>query len=341
MNNRLNIQDIALLLAERVDRDKADTELFLRALIEEVTEGVCADHQVKVRGLGTFKVILVEERESVHVNTGERFLIPAHPKFTFLPDKELREQVNRPFSIFETTELNDGVTFSDIEEPAETEPAVTPIETAEPPQPVPVPVAESEPEPESGSVEPARVPVSVAPVAESLAEPVARSEEVSTSQRERWILAAVICGLMAVVAAVFFYIGRNNWHPAPVAPAMEEPLPVPSLPVDSMRMNTLSVRTDSAHVELDSVASSRPVSLGEERIRRGDRLTEFALKYYGSKLFWVYIYQHNKSVIEDPNNVPIGTRIELPAPELYGIDAKSRASREKAAALQREILTKE
>lgn len=304
MNNRLNIQDIALLLAERVGRDKADTELFLRALIEEVTEGVCADHQVKVRGLGTFKVILVEERESVHVNTGERFLIPAHPKFTFLPDKELREQVNRPFSIFETTELNDGVTFSDIEEPAP-------------------------------------VPASVAPVAESLAEPVARSEEVSTSQRERWILAAVICGLMAVVATVFFYIGRNNWHPAPMTPAMEEPLPAPSLPVDSMRMDTLSVRTDSAHVEPDSVASSRPVSLGEERIRRGDRLTEFALKYYGSKLFWVYIYQHNKSVIEDPNNVPIGTRIELPAPELYGIDAKSRASREKAAALQREILTKE
>lgn len=70
----------------------------------------------------------------------------------------------------------------------------------------------------------------------------------------------------------------------------------------------------------------------------GDRLTVIALEYYGNKLFWVYIYQHNKAVIKDPNNVPIGTVIEIPAPESYGIDAKSRESREKAAALQTEIL---
>ena len=75
-------------------------------------------------------------------------------------------------------------------------------------------------------------------------------------------------------------------------------------------------------------------------IKRGDRLTNIALKHYGHKLFWVYIYQHNKSLIDDPNNVPIGTELILPPPQQYGIDAKSRASLEAAAALQTEILTR-
>ena len=64
-----------------------------------------------------------------------------------------------------------------------------------------------------------------------------------------------------------------------------------------------------------------------------------SLEYYGSKIFWVYLYEYNKSVIKDPNNVPVGTEIQVPAPELYGIDKHSRASAEKAAARQTEILS--
>ena len=122
MNNRLTIQDLAGLLAEYTGKDKKNTERFLREFIQIVTEGVYADKLVKVKGLGTFKVILVEKRESIHVHTGERFVIPAHYKFSFLPDKELREQVNRPFSIFETTELEADVDFTDVPVTSENQP---------------------------------------------------------------------------------------------------------------------------------------------------------------------------------------------------------------------------
>ena len=114
---------------------------------------------------------------------------------------------------------------------------------------------------------------------------------------------------------------------------------------DTVRDTSTVARGDSLP-KRDSVATPaltdhlrRLAPLGKVTIRHGDRLTLIAMKYYGNKLFWVYIYQHNKAIIDDPNNIPIGTEIEIPPPELYGIDSKSRISREKAAALQTEILT--
>lgn len=81
MNNRLAIQDLAGLLAEYTGKDKNSSERFLREFIAVVSEGVYTDKLVKVKGLGTFKIIPVEKRESIHVNTGERFVIPEHYKF--------------------------------------------------------------------------------------------------------------------------------------------------------------------------------------------------------------------------------------------------------------------
>lgn len=115
MNSRLTIQDLAALLAERTGKDRNSSEQFLREFIAIVSQGVFTDKMTKVKGLGTFKIVLVEKRESIHVNTGERFTIPAHYKFSFLPDKELRELVNKPFSFFETTELNEDVDFTDLD----------------------------------------------------------------------------------------------------------------------------------------------------------------------------------------------------------------------------------
>lgn len=120
MNNRLSIQDWALILSEQTGKSTEEALRFLQEFIAVVSEGVYNDKLVKVKGLGAFKIIRVEERASVSVNSGERFVIPSHYKFTFTPDKELKELVNKPFSLFDTVELNEEVDFSDVDVSAET-----------------------------------------------------------------------------------------------------------------------------------------------------------------------------------------------------------------------------
>ena len=86
MNNRLSIQDLALILSEQTGKSTEEALRFLQEFIAVVSEGVYNDKLVKVKGLGTFKIIRVEERASVSVNSGERFVIPSHYKFTFTPE---------------------------------------------------------------------------------------------------------------------------------------------------------------------------------------------------------------------------------------------------------------
>ncbi len=128
------MDDLAAILASKWDITKKEAQQFLTDFIETVKEGVNADGQLKIKGLGTFKVIGVDARESVNVNTGERVLIESHQKLTFTPDALMKELVNKPFSHFETVVLNDGVDFPDDESTEgteETEDTETPRETFE------------------------------------------------------------------------------------------------------------------------------------------------------------------------------------------------------------------
>ncbi|MDR0756648.1 MAG: HU family DNA-binding protein, partial [Tannerella sp.] len=107
MDERFSLYNIAEILSEKTGIKTQDTEKFLDELISVINEGIRNDHPVKVRGLGVFKVILVKERESIHVNTGERIVIPEHHKLTFFPEKELKDMVNKPFSMFSPEQLSD------------------------------------------------------------------------------------------------------------------------------------------------------------------------------------------------------------------------------------------
>ena len=109
-----SIQSVAEILVEKATVTKKASVGFATAMFEVIQEGLDRDGIVKVKGLGTFKVIDVEDRESVNVNTGERVLISGHSKITFTPDTTMKELVNRPFSQFETVILNDGVSFEDM-----------------------------------------------------------------------------------------------------------------------------------------------------------------------------------------------------------------------------------
>ena len=110
-----SIQEIARVLVEKNALDASTAEQFVTTMFSVIQQALEQGQQVKVRGLGTFKIIDVDARESVNVNTGERVLIAGHGKVSFTPDTTMRELVNKPFSQFETVALNDGVEFENIE----------------------------------------------------------------------------------------------------------------------------------------------------------------------------------------------------------------------------------
>lgn len=381
MNNRLAIQDLAGLLAEYTGKDKNSSERFLREFIAVVSEGVYTDKLVKVKGLGTFKIIPVEKRESIHVNTGERFVIPEHYKFSFLPDKELRELVNKPFSFFETTELRENVDFTDmdvvLDEPniketedesieemipeekhlPEEEPVVFSEEgSAVPPEEDPVVFSEEEPagQPEDEGMD------TLEPVVDERSDssgPDSPIEEVETGpdaerKKPRTKRIAVVSMFVFLLMlfniglylnrAYFFKKGKEPLRIDTVFPKGEtvatEAVPDTTIVFANEDSSQTVGETTVENPEVEPEATS-PKVIARVKIEPGSRLTLISLKYYGSKLFWVYLYEYNRAVITDPNNVPIGTVIEVPAPEMYGIDRHDRSSIEKAAARQTEILS--
>ena len=110
---RISHTDLARMLAQHTGMLQKDAKLFVGAFFDTIKDGLERDEQVKVRGLGTFKIIDIEARESIDVNSGERLLIKSHQRVTFTPDAAMKELVNKPFSVFETVVLNEGVVFDE------------------------------------------------------------------------------------------------------------------------------------------------------------------------------------------------------------------------------------
>lgn len=491
MNNKLTIQELATLLSVKSGKDVYETERFIREFITVVSEGLFSDKMVKVKGLGTFKIVLVEDRESIHVNTGERILIPAHYKCSFLPDNELKELVNRPFSIFETTEIGDAASFQDMEMADDSDEddaeADLELDTNEDGEDLSLPkssvtesringlldkemteeLADPEDLPEIHSPEEAltvdkepngQIVTVDSPVSDDSPEEVSEpyneetiemenpkekdtievedsinmdetlSEEIDespeadlasevvdtipdlqaneltpeiesssqvdsldkekeqTENREEIIrvklasLSAkdpvafiapeakpkkrrkhghtatktffyIIVGGLLVTASVALFFYFQSLEVRNAVPIMIES--VSAIPTET------PAPTDSVFDESDSIPSNEKDSVPEvvsepqgtmqtEQVKTkymdtvviqtGDRLTLISLKYYGHKIFWVYLYLANKESIPNPNSVAIGTQIHIPVPETYNIDANDEQSIRKAAALQTEIL---
>ena len=116
---KMAILELARAIAVRHGMTQKEAERFVNTFIDVVNDGLRNEKQLKIKGLGTFKVIDTKDRESVNVNTGERILIGGRGKITFTPDTVMRELVNKPFAQFQTVVLNDGVDFSDIDATSE------------------------------------------------------------------------------------------------------------------------------------------------------------------------------------------------------------------------------
>ncbi len=339
MNNRLAIQEIAGILAEKTGKSKSECERFLRTFVSVVTEGMITDQLVKIKGVGTFKLVLVEPRESVDVNTGERFILPAHYKASFTPDTELKDLVNEPFSFFETTELSDSVDVNDLQtleeepeqdDPVETTEATEATEAAE----MAEVVEEITIAPETGQTE-VCTPSPIPPASVPRQKPVRQPDR---SVQRSWgfagwavVFLLIVCGVLA-----YLYISSHYVVDVPVAPP-----PViaedPALLLEDEAADLIPEFLPEDSLAVKEEASSAFKEIALIRIQENDRLTYLAEKYYGNRVFWVYIYQFNRTVIRNPDVITVGMELIIPDPAVYGIDANDSTSIRRAIDLEREI----
>lgn len=177
---KITLTNIIEELAARTGMSKDAADNFVHAIVDTIQKGLHEDNLVKIKGLGTFKLMEMSDRGSVDINTGERITIKGYRKVTFTPDSAMKEFVNRPFAHFEPTELNDGYPSEEEELPVAEE---TKVEESEDSQLLPEPIAEA-PIVEEPAVE---VPIVEAPVTEEpiekesiIEEPVAEIPVVET-----------------------------------------------------------------------------------------------------------------------------------------------------------------
>ena len=275
--SKLNVFDLSGVLMSKNGLGDKESRRFVKAIFDVIQECLDEDKVVKVKGLGTFKIIEVDDRESINVNTGERVLIEGHSKLTFTPDSVMKEIVNKPFSQFETVILNDGVDFPEpaIEEPISEEPI--------PEEPIPEdsiseepifeePVAadpglsdksQSEinaeqeiPSPESPIVEFTEdgdkedTSDVVPPTDEAPTDEEINDEEESSNSTLRWVLSGVVVLLLILAAAYGGYLyGRYEISEEMAYKQMKADLKAAEMTVEKAKE---AVAKDSVEQEMDA-----------------------------------------------------------------------------------------
>jgi hypothetical protein len=207
-------------------------------LIEQALE---SENTVKIKGLGTFKLIDVDSRESVNVNTGERFQIKGHTKVSFSPDANLRDTINKPFAHFETVVLNENTVLEDtpIEETEEEESGeeVIPTVIPEPIEPQSQPKEEEKEEMSLTEIQPIVEPRSIEPqsvVVEPKTVPVEKKEIITAEEIiEQELLRA---NLKPESTIVLSQEGKNEMKKgAEVAQTAIQPTPQKNIPDSSVK----------------------------------------------------------------------------------------------------------
>ena len=241
MNERLTIQDLTDLLAAKHSMTKKDAEAFVKEFFLLIEQALESENTVKVKGLGTFKLIDVDSRESVNVNTGERFQIKGHTKVSFSPDANLRDTINKPFAHFETVVLNENTVLEDtpIEETEEEESGeeVIPTVIPEPIEPQSQPKEEEKEEMSLTEIQPIVEPRAIEPqsvVVEPKTVPVEKKEIITAEEIiEQELLRA---NLKPESTIVLSQEGKNEMKKgAEVAQTAIQPTPQKNIPDSSVK----------------------------------------------------------------------------------------------------------
>lgn len=322
MDDKLIIEELVSRLATRQHIEQADAQAFVCSFLTLIEEGLRKDKYVRVKGFGTFKLI------DTDLNEG---------RIVFVPEASVRDAVNKPFSHFESVELRDDVRFDDVVEEECVSAADEVVTVADNSETHDEPVAEEQCEVKSsdGIVEnnTAEKP-DVVEVSQSNGESYRRKGSI------HWYLLAAIlfvgivigCGIMwgvlshKVKSAKVVETENNVTEIEPVVGITdtiendsssvineEEPdtASVTRKTIDSIIKVTTENKNEIKYLS-DEVAYKISGTIEEYTISKGSTLSKVAYSYYKNRKLWPYIVMHNKDIIQDPNNVPIGTVLRIP-----------------------------
>ena len=346
MATKINLQQLAKTLAQKKNLPQKDAEAFLKTFFDAIIENVTADKMVKIKGLGTFKLIEVLDRESVNINTGERIVIPGHSKLSFTPENALKDLINKPFADFQTVVINEGTSIEEMEKIPASSPEATPVqafvstleavpEVKEEPKEDAVPEPEVKEEPKEEAVPEPEVKAEPDPVvvpeptpepvvvSEAKAEPESEAESAPVQQlaREPIDQRPLLYGPPPVIKKpARSYTKIAAWILGVlllcvvgyfIARSLSATKPAPE-PVEP-QVETPVEETPEPEVEYAQVPGGEYKIVGTRKtyvMKPGDFVTRIAIQEYGDKDIAPYIIVHN--AFPDPDNVPVGEEIKLP-----------------------------
>ncbi len=331
----LTLQDLIDLLVKRHDMERADADAFVKLFFSLIEEGLAADRYVKIKGLGTFKLI--------------------DTRITFSPDSAMKDLVNKPFSHFETVVLNDKTHFDDM---PENELPISDVETDESVKDASDSTSENDSDEATLSEEVESVLEEVSDQSVEEENPVSakakegqsfvQSESEAVERRSAsstsipWCMVASIL-LVGVIAGGFMVWSMFRTASTVKMSSVEPKEPIAVIEHDSVASDTLTV--DSAMVSKEEAVANEPrqdsakvVAINPEReeepkgglslsdavtyaivgtrathqLQYGETLVKLARRYYGNKKLWPYIARYNKEALADVDNIPVGTTIRIP-----------------------------
>lgn len=290
MNEKVNIQNLIELLVEKHRITPKEAEEFVKTFFAVIEEGLEQDKYVKIKGLGTFKLIGVESRGSIDVNTGERIEIQGHTKVSFTPDSALKELINRPFGHFETVILNENTVLEDtpIEKAGEdeledvsigqnvadesdtiseipSEPASPLIESVIATEKVATEEDADEQQEEEGEISTTEETLKNSQQKEDTYEGVLQQTDIKENKDNglKWFMIALACVLLAC-AGIVFYLYYPDLQEESIPVSSEEEYTYPTVTMglqqDSIQEDSLKRTEDTLRIPQPTTAEENPVS---------------------------------------------------------------------------------
>lgn len=378
MNNKLTVVDIADLVSAKSGMTKKESELFVKEFFALATEVISKGESLTINGVGSFIPVWVETRTSVDVNTKQPIEIPGHYKLSFTPDKTMRDAVNAPFAAFTTElvevsnedGISDNATLSDDNSVVINEEFITDDTTLLDNDNVTEVVVEEETvvergviveeqkieEPHDNAVEEQTnqtetieedTQIFIPPTKDNIDKDDLK-KEFNRRTRNGYIggfLTALVMFVVFILIWIFFIndgkgfsFSFSSFKISSVNEVEEQqPLVIEENIVDSLVVEPIEEKVDSMTnitVNEENVVKEPII----ETIERGKYLTTIAQKYFGDKVFWVYIYRENSGRIWNPKDLKAGFKVVVPDAAKYDIDASNPESIQRAKELEKQIL---